>query len=136
MRTQRLARAATQGLIRSKGESRFLCALSKLFCRARAGDRFPTPIEDNVAAKLAKQERFERFDVTVLGDSNATKSNILKAIEDLGERIHPEDELFIFIASHGTAAQDHFYLIPYDMGFTGNRTQLDEQAVSTILQHS
>jgi WD40 repeat protein len=91
---------------------------------------------EELRQQLAKQERFERFDVTVLGDSNATKSNILKAIEDLGERIHPEDELFIFIASHGTAAQDHFYLIPYDLGFTGNRTQLDEQAVSTILQHS
>jgi WD40 repeat protein len=91
---------------------------------------------EELKQQLAKQERFERFDVTVLSDSNATKSNILKAIEDLGERVHPEDELFMFIASHGTAAQDHFFLIPYDLGFTGKRTDLDEQAVSAILQHS
>jgi hypothetical protein len=35
-----------------KANRDFFGALSKLFCRARAGDRFPTAIEDNVAAKL------------------------------------------------------------------------------------
>jgi hypothetical protein len=91
---------------------------------------------EELKQQLAKQERFERFDLTVLSDSNATKSNILKAMEDLGERVHPEDELFMFIASHGTASQDHLFLIPYDLGFTGKRTDLDEQAVNAILQHS
>jgi WD40 repeat protein len=91
---------------------------------------------DELTQQLRKQGRFERFDVTVLSDRNATKSNILKSIGDLADRVHPEDELFIFIASHGTAARDQFYLIPYDLGFAGNRTQLDEQTVGAILQHS
>lgn len=91
---------------------------------------------DELKRQLSKQGRFERLDVTVLSDQNATKTNILKAIEDLAERVQPEDEVLIFIASHGTAAQDHFFLIPHDLGYKGNRNQLDEQAVSTILQHS
>jgi hypothetical protein len=91
---------------------------------------------DELQLQLSKQGRFERFDVSVLNDQKATKSNILKAIEDLAERVQPEDEVFIFIASHGTAVQDHFFLIPYDLGYNGSRNQLDEKAVSTILQHS
>jgi WD40 repeat protein len=86
--------------------------------------------------ELDKQKRFARIDMTVLSDQNATKNNILKAIEDLAERVQPEDELFFFVASHGTAAQDRFFLIPHDLGYAGSRSALDEQAVRTILQHS
>ena len=86
--------------------------------------------------ELDQQKRFERLDSTVLNDQNATKNNILKAIEDLAERAQPEDELFVFLASHGTAAQDRFFLIPHDLGYAGSRSALDEQAVHTILQHS
>jgi WD40 repeat protein len=86
--------------------------------------------------ELDKQKRFARIDMTVLSDQNATKNNILKAIEDLAERVQPEDELFFFVASHGTAAQDRFFLIPHDLGYAGSRSALDEQAVHTILQHS
>jgi WD40 repeat protein len=91
---------------------------------------------EELQQQMDKQRRFERFDVTVLRDQNATKTNILAAIDDLAQRVHPEDDLLIFIASHGTAARDHFFMIPYDLGYTGSRTQLDEQAVNSILRHS
>jgi hypothetical protein len=91
---------------------------------------------EELQQQMDKQRRFERFDVTVLRDQNATKTNILAAIDDLAQRVHPEDDLLIFIASHGTAARDHFFMIPYDLGYAGSRTQLDEQAVNSILQHS
>jgi uncharacterized caspase-like protein len=58
-------------------------------------------------------------------DQNATKNNILKAIEDLADRVQPENELFVFLASHGTAAQDRFFLIPHDLGYAGSRSALD-----------
>jgi WD40 repeat protein/uncharacterized caspase-like protein len=102
--------------------------------------RYATADADAFAAQLQhdldQQKRFERLDLTVLKDRNATKNNILKAIEDLAERVQPEDELFVFLASHGTAAQDRFFLIPHDLGYAGPRSSLDEQAVRTILQHS
>jgi uncharacterized caspase-like protein len=91
---------------------------------------------DELKKQLGQQGRFERFDVTLLKDSDATKKGILAAISNLAGRIHPEDELFIFVASHGTAAQDRFYLIPHDLGFAGKRADLDEAAVSAILEHS
>jgi hypothetical protein len=91
---------------------------------------------EELQQQMDKQGRFERFDVTLLRDQNATKTNILAAIDDLAQRVHPEDDLLIFIASHGTAARDHFFMIPYDLGYAGSRTQLVEQAVNSILQHS
>lgn len=86
--------------------------------------------------QLEKQQRFARVEITSLKDRNATKSSILMALEDLASRAQPEDEVFVFVASHGTAAQDRFYLIPNDLGYSGSRTQLDERAVATILEHS
>jgi WD40 repeat protein len=102
--------------------------------------RFAAADADGFSAELKrqleKQGRFARVDITSLNDRNATKSSILMALEDLASRAQPEDEVFVFVASHGTAAQDRFYLIPNDLGYAGNRTQLDEQAVATILEHS
>jgi WD40 repeat protein len=102
--------------------------------------RFAAADADGFSAELSrqleKQQRFARIDITSLNDRNATKSSILAALKDLASRAQPEDEVFAFVASHGTAAQERFYLIPNDLGYDGSRTQLDEQAVATILAHS
>lgn len=66
----------------------------------------------------------------------ATRSGILSAIAKVAGQAQPEDHVVLFFASHGTTAQDRFYLIPHDLGFTGNPTQLDEAAVREILEHS
>jgi uncharacterized caspase-like protein len=60
----------------------------------------------------------------------------MKRIADLAARVQPEDEVFVFVASHGAAAGDRFYLIPSDLGYQGKRAELDEKAVETILSHS
>jgi WD40 repeat protein len=86
--------------------------------------------------QMEQQRRFAEFDVKVLKDQEATKANILAAIEDMAKRVRPEDEVFIFVASHGTAARDHFFMIPYDLGYQGNRSPITEQGVNTILEHS
>jgi len=96
------------------------------------GDGFSAELK----RQLEKQQRFARVEITSLKDRNATKSSILMALEALVSRTQPEDEVFVFVASHGTAAQDRFYLIPNDLGYSGSRTQLDERAVATILEHS
>jgi uncharacterized caspase-like protein len=80
--------------------------------------------------------RFEQINVIPIYDGEATKANILKAFSDLADQAQPEDVVFIFIASHGTANQNHFYVIPHDLGYSGSRTHLDEDAISSILAHS
>jgi WD40 repeat protein/uncharacterized caspase-like protein len=95
---------------------------------------------------------FENIEVVQLLDQNATKANILAAIKRLAgevgppslkagpldalKRAEPEDTVVIYFAGHGTAQAQRFYLIPHDLGYTGERTKLTEQGLSTMLAHS
>jgi len=96
---------------------------------------------------------FERVEVIQLLDQDATKANILAAISRLSgaavgppslkaspldalKRAEPEDTVVIYFAGHGTAQAQRFYLIPHDLGYTGERTKLTEQGLNTMLAHS
>jgi WD40 repeat protein len=95
---------------------------------------------------------FERVEVIQLLDQDATKANILAAIKKLAgdagpptlksgpldalKRAEPEDTVVIYFAGHGTAQSQRFYLIPHDLGYTGERTKLTEQGLKTMLAHS
>jgi WD40 repeat protein/uncharacterized caspase-like protein len=95
---------------------------------------------------------FERVEVITLLNENATKANVLDALKRLGgstgtpslkaspldslKRVEPEDTVIIYYAGHGTAQAARFYLIPHDLGYTGERTKLTEQGLNTILSHS
>jgi uncharacterized caspase-like protein len=90
----------------------------------------------DLKAQLEKLDRFTGIDVTLIVNRDATKAAIMKSIADLSARVQPEDEVLVFVASHGAAAGDRFYLIPSDLGYQGKRAELDEKAVETILGHS
>ena len=95
---------------------------------------------------------FERVEVIQLLDQDATKATILTAIKRLAgesgpptlkagpldalKRAEPEDTVVIYFAGHGTAQAQRFYLIPHDLGYTGDRTKLTEQGLKTMLAHS
>lgn len=110
------------------------------------------------AEEVERQQRklgiFGRIETTTLFDKDATKGNILLALQRLTgspdakatagapewlEKIkaaEPEDAVVVFFAGHGTAQEQRFYLIPHDLGYSGSRTQLDEAGLKTILSHS
>jgi uncharacterized caspase-like protein len=52
------------------------------------------------------------------------------------KRAEPEDTVIIYFAGHGTAQAQRFYLISHDLGYTGERTKLNEAGLKTILEHS
>jgi hypothetical protein len=96
---------------------------------------------------------FERVEVISLLNENATKTNILSALQRLSgapgaptlkatgsdgplKKIEPEDTVIIYFAGHGTAQAQRFYLIPHDLGYTGDRTKLNEKGLQEILSHS
>ncbi|HEX6045441.1 MAG TPA: caspase family protein [Pyrinomonadaceae bacterium] len=106
---------------------------------------------DEVRRKQTQIAGFERVEVIELLDANATKENILSVIRRLAgepgpptlkagdtplKRAEPEDTVIIYYAGHGTAQQQRFYLIPHDLGYTGDRTKLSEAGLKTILSHS
>ena len=107
-----------------------------------------------VAQEQAQMGHYAHVEVIPLVDQDATKANILTALKRLagGEQealpagalavlqklraAQPEDAVIIYYAGHGTAQQQRFYLIPYDLGYTGERTRLDATGLQTILAHS
>lgn len=107
---------------------------------------------DEVRRKQAEVGGFERVEVVELLDANATKENILSVIKRLAgapgpptlkagpgnalKRAEPEDTVIIYYAGHGTAQAQRFYLIPHDLGYTGDRTKLTEAGLNTMLSHS
>ena len=107
---------------------------------------------DEMRKRQAQLSEFERVEVVQLLDQDATKANILAAIKrlagepgppslkagplDVLKRAEPEDTVVIYFAGHGTAQAQRFYLIPHDLGYTGERTKLTEQGLKTVLAHS
>jgi WD40 repeat protein/uncharacterized caspase-like protein len=107
---------------------------------------------DEMRARQIQIGEFERVEVISLLNENATKANILAVLRRLGgapgppslrasaldslKRVEPEDSVIIYYAGHGTAQAARFYLIPHDLGYTGERTKLTEQGLNTILAHS
>lgn len=107
---------------------------------------------DEVRLRQTQLGEFDRVEVVQLLDKDATKANILTAIERLAgdpgppslkagpldtlKRVEPEDTVIIYYAGHGTAQAQRFYLIPHDLGYTGERTKLTEEGLKTILAHS
>jgi len=95
--------------------------------------------------------RFKRVEIVPLLNEQATKANILVALRRLAgapepptlkagpldrlERAEPEDAVIIYFAGHGTAQGKHFYLIPHDIGYAGDRGELDEAGLKAILSH-
>jgi WD40 repeat protein/uncharacterized caspase-like protein len=109
------------------------------------------------AEELARQQtklgEYAKVEVIPLLDREATKSNLLAALQKLSgetkpaaaplpaslqklQPAQPEDAVFVYYAGHGTAAGPRFYLIPHDLGYTGSRTELDEAGLKTVLEHS
>jgi len=120
--------------------------------------KFAVADAEDVSSELKTQQRkvgvAEKVEVVPLLNSDATKKNILLALRRLAgtdtdplpagapavlDNLHPaqpEDEVFIYFAGHGAAADQRFYLIPYDLGYADSRTGLDQAGFMSIMDHS
>jgi WD40 repeat protein/uncharacterized caspase-like protein len=108
------------------------------------------------AAEVTREQapiaRFDHVEVVPLLNDQATKENIIGALRRLTgsetaptlkagpldnlKRAEPEDAVIIYFAGHGTAQGQRFYLIPHDLGYTGDRNSLDEAGLKSVLSHS
>ena len=106
-----------------------------------------------VRREQQKIANYRQMEVALLLDGQATKANILSALRRLAgveetppadataalqnlKAAQPEDAVFIYFAGHGTAQGERFYLLPHDLGYVGERTALNAEAVQIILEHS
>ncbi len=111
-------------------------------------------IGEQLRAQQEQVGRYRPIEVITLLDEEATKANVLTALNRLSGRetsplppsapaalakikpAQPEDAVVVYFSGHGTAQRDRFYLIPHDLGYQGSRTQLDGPGLQSILSHS
>jgi hypothetical protein len=99
--------------------------------------RFAVSDAQSVAAAVRQaQSRTEDVKIIPVVNEAATRKGILEAVSQIGKVAQPEDHIVLFFASHGIADRDRFYLIPFDLGFEGKRSELDETSVQNIFKHS
>jgi hypothetical protein len=79
---------------------------------------------------------YERVEITLLLDDDATKEKIVTALTTLQRRAQPEDMVVVYFAGHGTAQGNRFYLIPHDLGYSGERMKVDAAGLERMLRHS
>jgi WD40 repeat protein len=113
-----------------------------------------TDFVEEVKRQRARVEPNGKIEVAMLLDREATKHNIETALRRLSgeetgpldadapkslahlQAAQPEDVVVIYFAGHGTARRSRFYMIPHDIGYTGEREIRSESSLQTILDHS
>jgi WD40 repeat protein len=111
-----------------------------------------TAFGEEVQRQQQQIANYSHIEVVSLMNDQAKKATILSALRRLAgveqgaladdpalrnlKATEPEDAVFIYYAGHGTAQGQRFYLIPHDLGYTGERTELDAAGLQTILEHS
>jgi WD40 repeat protein len=95
-----------------------------------------TSFATQLKLEQAKQTQYQSVEIKTLLNQNATKANILAELKELAASVQPEDGVVVYFSGHGKASGDHFYLVPYDLGYTGSRDQLSDQGLQQILKHS
>jgi len=65
---------------------------------------------------------FRAQNIATLYDLNATKENILKALEEIKRKSEPADEVVLFFSGHGdiSPGDDEYYFIPSDFAIRGD----------------
>lgn len=92
----------------------------------------------------------DRIKVLPLLDENATKSNILETLKALAgkseiasalpfpeqpRKVEPEDTVIVYFSGHGVAIDNRFYMIPYDLGYAGKRSELYEERFKELTRN-
>ncbi|PSJ73806.1 hypothetical protein C7N43_27220 [Sphingobacteriales bacterium UPWRP_1] len=77
-----------------------------------------TPMSDAYALANAFSSQsgklFNKVDTTILMGVQATRSGILRALDDLRFEATQHDLVIIYLASHGVTERDRFYILPYE----------------------
>ena len=78
---------------------------------------------------------FNHIELHTLYDDEASRVNILKSLEDLSKKIHPEDVFIFYYAGHGSMVEDRFFLIPTESLRLYDLAALQKEALeASVLQ--
>ncbi|HJZ10793.1 MAG TPA: caspase family protein, partial [Acidobacteriota bacterium] len=90
---------------------------------------------ENLSQAQTKLGKFGKVELIHMFDREATKPNIVAALQKLAGA-EPEDAIFLYFAGHGTTDGSRFYMVPHDLGYHNPRSNLNESAMRSIMNHS
>jgi len=78
---------------------------------------------------------FKNVELHTLYDQEASKVNILKKLEELADKIHPEDVFVFYYAGHGSMVDNQFFFIPTESLRLYDISSLKQEAIeASVLQ--
>lgn len=78
---------------------------------------------------------FKNIEVIDLYDANATKTNILKTLDDLSAKVQQEDVFIFYYAGHGSMVDNRFFFIPTESSRLYDLSSLEKESIeATLLQ--
>jgi len=78
---------------------------------------------------------FKNIELHPLYDTDASRANILKTLDDLANQIHQEDVFIFYYAGHGSMVEDQFFFIPSESSRLYDLSSLKKEAIeASVLQ--
>jgi WD40 repeat protein len=78
---------------------------------------------------------FKNIELHSLYDSEASKVNILKKLEELSAKVHQEDVFIFYYAGHGSMVDNQFFFIPTESSRLYDLSSLQKDAIeASVLQ--
>ncbi|MCX5855740.1 MAG: caspase family protein [Deltaproteobacteria bacterium] len=71
-------------------------------------------IEERLKAQSATLYKPQNIHYVLLTDKEATKTNISYKINELSQKIKPNDSFILFVAGHGVLLQNQYYMLTHD----------------------
>lgn len=72
---------------------------------------------------------FKSIELHALYDQDATRANLLKKLDELAGKIHPEDVFIFYYAGHGSMVDNQFFFIPTESARLYDLASLKSEAV-------
>ncbi len=93
---------------------------------------FASADAQSIASLLQKSQGvlFDKIELIELYDKDATKENILNALDRVKQLAKPSDVFYFYYAGHGSMNDNTFYFIPTDNVRLYDPTALNEEAIS------
>jgi WD40 repeat protein len=82
-----------------------------------------------------KGKIFKNVEMTTLYDTEATRVNILKALDEISTKVHQEDVFIFYYAGHGSMVDNQFFFIPSESSRLYDYNSLQKEALeASVLQ--
>lgn len=91
-------------------------------------------IERRLAAQSATLYKSENIHHELITSDRAVKGNILKKIDELSQKIKPNDGFVLFVAGHGILLQNQYYALTHD--YDGNVNEGNTISSNEIVEMS